>query len=482
MAEFKSGLTYAQLKAIVDAGAIDGISKGSIRRNGKKLQGKLSYNVVDPNADTNGGPRKLRRYITHQFTETQAVGRGRTKKTGDSGTDHLLAEWRQQVIDDAKQVAGIGADPTHSVRDCVNAFIDAKEDIGEIRPSTSTFYRNAAKRIFRYPLATMPLIALTRPTVQGMVNDMAKTLSGKSVKSSVDVLSAVCREMLGRDASPCEGVRLPRITHNAKSKSSRPNALTFDGVARMNSLLDEREARYDGIDYVGVGARIALHTGMRAEEVCGLRWRDVDLSGKKIHVSTVIQRAEVPMRDELGNIIRNADGSPKVTYQQFDAEPKTRGSERDIPLTDGLTEILARHKRNVQKLITEMVPNRDERPSIAGLYVVGGIDGSFMSPHRLGVNWTKFARSRNLIGTEGKPVGFHDLRHTAATRMIAAGIDVATVSHLLGHAEISVTLNRYCTSDEATQRTAMERMNEVFSMREPERVDGVVPFRTGTNG
>ena len=83
--------------------------------------------------------------------------------------------------------------------------------------------------------------------------------------------------------------------------------------------------------------------------------------------------------------------------------------------------------------------------------------------------------------TEGRAVTFHDLRHTAATRMLAAGIDVATVSHILGHAEVSVTLNRYTTSDERTKREAVNAMADVFSMRAPEGDGGVIPFRTGTD-
>lgn len=474
MAGYASGLSYDRLREIADAGSIESLSKGTVRKHGGKWQAVISFQRLDPDSETG----TTQAFITHTL-DARCSGRGAMSKPQAL---KMVIAWRAQVIEDAKQVAGIAADPTRTVRECVNAYIDGKESIGEIRRSTGTYYRNAAKRLFRYPLASMPLQAVSKPMVQAMVADMSKSLAGKTVKATVDILDATCREMLGHDANPCAGVKLPRIAHNAKSRSSRPNALSFDGVARMNSLLDERESRYDGIDNVAVGARIALHTGMRAEEVCGLRWRDVDLANRTIHVCNVIERAEIPVRDEHGNIIRNADGSAKVTYEQYDAEPKTKGSERDIPLTDGLAELLTRHKRNVLTLIAEMVPSKDERPNIGALYVVGGIDGRHMSPHRLGVNWAKFARSRNLIGTEGKAVTFHDLRHTCATRMIAAGIDVATVSRILGHAEISVTLAKYVTSDAATQRAAMERMGEVFSMREPDQTEGVIPFRTGTSG
>lgn len=468
MAGYKSGLTYEQLRGIADADAIDRLSAGSARKNGKRLQAKISY--------VRNGKRV---YLTHNLEGTQASGRD---ETGKRERKRLLDEWRAQVIEDARRVSGNTADPTHLTQECVEQYIDQRESMGKIRHSTATFYRNAAKRIYRYPLASVPLQDLTKPIVQTWVSDLSKNLAGKTVKSSFDLLDTVCREMIGHDNNPCNGVELPRIAHNARSKSARPNALSYDGLASCNTLMDAREAKTNGTDYVMLGARIALNTGMRAEEVTGLRWRDVDLNGRTIHVRNIIERAELVKHDEDGNVVRDKRGNPKTDYSEFDEEPKTKNSSRDIPLTPELQRLLAGHKAYVQGLIVELTPKKKDRPNIADLYVLGGIDGKHMSPHRLGINWGKFARSRNIIGTEGAPITFHDLRHTFATRAIANGIDVATVSRILGHAEISVTLNRYVNSDEQTKRAAIERMAEVFSMREQPASGDVVPFRTGTRG
>ena len=481
MAGYKSGLTYEKLKGIADANAIDRLSSGSVRKNRDKWQGVLSYQVDDPNEPT--GKRQER--ITHTFQDTRTSGRGATTKPQAM---RLVAIWREQVIEDAKTVAILAADPTWSVKACVNQYIDQRESLGKIRHSTATFYRNAAKRIYRYPLASMPIQDLTRPTVQAWVSDLSKGLAGKTVKSSFDLLDAVCREIVGYDNNPCNGVDLPRITHNVRTKSARPNALSYAGLARCNSLIDEREAKTAGTDYVMLGARIAINTGMRAEEITGLRWRDVDLTAGVIHVRNIIERAELPVRDENGNVIYGPAGNPKAIYTEYDEEPKTKNSSRDIPLTKELAAYLAIHKAYVRGLISELVPEGQDgnkavkRPNANDLYVLGNINGNHMSPHRLGVNWGKFARSRGIIGTEGRHVTFHDLRHTFATRAIANGIDVATVSRLLGHAEISVTLNKYVNSDETTKRAAMDKMAEVFSMREQPTTDGVIPFRSGAAG
>lgn len=475
MPGYKSELSYNQLKAIADAGAINRISDGTCRRNKDKWQGILSYQVDDPSAKT--GKRQER--LTRTFLETRVTGRGSTTRPQAM---RLVAAWREQVIADARQVAGLTADPTCSVRACISQFIDDRENVGKIRSSTATFYRNSAKRIYRHPIASLPLQDLTKPMVQSLVGDLSKTLAGKTVKDSYDILDTVCREMLGHDHNPCNGVTLPRLTHNSRTKSSRPNALSYDGVARCNSLIDAREAKSSGTDLVMLGARIALFTGMRVEETTGLRWRDVDLKARTIRVCNVIERAEIPKRDSNGSIIYGEDGNPKATYATYDAAPKTENSERDIPIAPELAEELSMHRAYVRGLIADRFPNKKQRPNIGDLYVLGDLNGKHMSPHRLGVNWSKFAKKNGIIGTERKPISYHDLRHSFATRSIAAGIDVATVSRILGHASITVTFNRYVNSDEETKRAAIERMADVLSMRQQPAREGVTPFRAGSAG
>lgn len=477
MAAYESGVSFERLRAIADAGAFDRLSSGVVRPNKGKWQAVISYSVTDPAT----GKGKLRQ-VTKTFTDTSVSGRGATSKPK---AEKMLAAWRVQVIADARRVAGIVADPTSTVRACVEEFIDAKEKRGEIRGSTASNYRFAARRIFRHPLASAPLQDLSAATIQGWVDGLSEELAGKTVRLSFDLLDAVCRKMLGVEHNPCAGVSLPSVSHNARSASSRPNALTVDGVARLNGLLDELDKKADASDethIMSLAARIALHTGLRAEEVCGLRWREVDAKHRVISVVQVVQRAEKPKVDERGEYVRNKRGDIVTTYSEYVAEPKTDKSTRYIPMTDELAEVLATHKERVASFIEQMEPNPKKRPDIESLFVLGDIAGNFLSPRRLGKRWGKFAKESDLQGTNGTVATFHDLRHTAASRMVGAGIDIATVSHILGHAENSITLNRYTTSDEDSKRRAMARMSSIFSARD----DGtVVPFdrdRTGTNG
>lgn len=475
MAGFKSGLTYEQLRHIADNGGEESLSQGGLRKNGPRLQAVLTYRC--------DGKRK---YVYHTLEGSVSSGRD---ATGKRAAKALLKEWRDDVVSDLKSISGITVDPTSSVRECVEDWIQNRVDLGKAQPSTATYYRNAAKRIFRYPLASMPINQLTMQIVQAWINDLSKTLAAKTVKASYDVLDATCRKVLGPSLNPCvketpdrDGIELPSPKKDRKKGGKKPNALSLDGVARFNTLLDEREAAYDGIDIMAIGARLALHTGMRAEECCGLKWEDVDLAASEIHVVRAIQRAEIPVKDDDGEFIRDKSGNLVTKYTEFAADPKTEDSGRYIPLDPETVDMLSRHRETMTKMVKDAYAKKKRIPSISSLYVLGGVDGSFFSPYKLGKRWCNFSRSRNLLGTSGRPVTLHDLRHTNATRTLADGTDITTVSQLLGHSESSVTLNRYTTSDEQTKRAAVNRMARVFSMRELPEMEGVTPFRAGSAG
>lgn len=461
MAVYESGLTYNQLRKLAESVDLEHVPTGGARKNGASYQAFISYRPKP--TPTCEKPKRV--YLYRKLDGTKTSGRDATGKTE---LKSRVAAWREQVIVDAKRVAGIGADPTSSVRSCIEQYIESKVDVGEIRASSATYYRDCGKRIYRYPFASMPLKELTTSTVQKWVADLSKTCAGRTVRGSFSLLDAVCRKMLGAEHNPCEGVTLPKVTHNAKTKSSRPNALTLDGLARVNGLLDEldrKAAANNDCNVMALGARIALNTGMRTEEVCGLRWRDVDLDNGTISVVNIIERAWVPVKDEYGNPVRDAKGNIKAHYSEYPEAPKTDNSERDIPLTAAIRRLLEEHRARTVALLEKLEPNPRKRPEVSTLYVLGGADGSFLSPRTIGNRWGYFMRKNDIRGTADNLITFHDLRHTAATRMIAAGIDVATVSHLLGHAETSVTVNKYVTSDDATKRAAIDRMEDIFNVR-----------------
>mgnify|MGYP001684909077 CR=1 FL=1 len=86
-------------------------------------------------------------------------------------------------------------------------------------------------------------------------------------------------------------------------------------------------------------------------------------------------------------------------------------------------------------------------------------------PSRLGKEFCSLAKALDLISIAGKRVTLHDLRHAYATFLIARGVDVKTVSSLMGHADATVTLNVYASADPAARRQAAEVVAKAMAER-----------------
>lgn len=205
-----------------------------------------------------------------------------------------------------------------------------------------------------------------------------------------------------------------------------------------------------------LAVQIALMTGMRQGEICGLRWGDVDFMGRTIWVRRAVAR----------------DGGK--TYVKT---PKTKSSIRDIPIADALAEVLMSRYRSMQTARAEV--GLDASPkAMMQLYVIGEIDGSYHNVHMIWKQWNALAKSLGLVGTQGTVPAFHDLRHTFATYAIAEGVDVKTVSSILGHANASMTLDVYASADSDSKRAAAKTIDDVMSRRmEPDLdvIKGGVP-------
>jgi integrase len=146
-------------------------------------------------------------------------------------------------------------------------------------------------------------------------------------------------------------------------------------------------------------------------------------------------------------------------------DPKTATSIRAIPYGDMLADLL-------DKRFKRMRAEREELglPWENGLYVVGSaINGRWKSPMALGQEWRAFERVVKLEGSQSERVRFHDLRHTFATLAIQAGVDVKTVSVILGHANAAMTLNVYADALADSKKASMDLMGKVMSVGINER-------------
>ena len=176
-------------------------------------------------------------------------------------------------------------------------------------------------------------------------------------------------------------------------------------------------------------ATLAVHTGLRQGELLGLRWQDVAWQTGELHVTQALQRI---------------DGESRLV------EVKSRTSRRALPLTPIALAAL-----------TEERECQSEARAAAGKrwreQIVGMIFTSDLGRPRNGTTVTHtFADA--LAGAGLAPMHWHHLRHAFAGLMLASGVDLGTVSALLGHSSVSLTLSTYAGVAPSLKRQAAERL------------------------
>ena len=174
-----------------------------------------------------------------------------------------------------------------------------------------------------------------------------------------------------------------------------------------------------------VGVLLSLYTGIRIGELCALKWSDIDLEKRILTVNRTMQR------------IKDLSGNSKTKIHI--GTPKSRSSLRQIPLPDFLVEILREVKTN------------DDDYLLTGKKL-------FAEPRTMQYRFAAILKKLKL-----PKVNFHALRHTFATGCIALGFDVKTLSEILGHSSVEITLNRYVHSSMERKRACMDILNRQIS-------------------
>lgn len=183
-------------------------------------------------------------------------------------------------------------------------------------------------------------------------------------------------------------------------------------------------------------AVLAIGTGARRGEIAALRWSDVDLDGARI----TIQRSLEETKDGM---------SIKA--------PKTRAGRRAISLPAFAVAALRNHRRQTLELRLKL--GIGQLPEDAPVFAT--LDGDHLMPHILSNRWRRAVRDRKL-----PKVTFHALRHSHASALISAGLDVVSVSRRLGHASPALTLNVYAHLFRDSDDRAAEAIEAAFGKAE----------------
>lgn len=313
-------------------------------------------------------------------------------------------------------------------------------DVENLSPNTIRGYRDIVSTRLNGPIAGVKLVDLKPYMVEEHMSHLRKEggrggrpLSGTSVQKAFSFLKTALKRAVMLEyipSNPCERVKPP------KRESYEAKPLSREEAQQVMFLLIGHPSQQ-----FAMACRLALSTGMRRGELCGLRWRDVDFDGRQIHVCCSLVEDKASEHGGKTLLLKDC---------------KTEKSNRWIAI-DGLTvDWLKLHRaKQYYRLAYNGIEQGPETP------VCCNDVGEWYRPSALTSDFVAFRRQHGFDLTR-----LHDTRHTQASLLLEAGEDIVTVSRRLGHARVSTTLDIYSHLMPGKDRSAADKIGDIFSVRE----------------
>lgn len=256
----------------------------------------------------------------------------------------------------------------------------------------------------------------------GVVDDFTRELLFEdelAVKTAHDIL-VVLHGVLKHTATQLPGI-FPAVEINYPKESRRETrVLSHDEQTQLvRYLLTDTDA-------CKFGVLLMLLSGVRIGELCALKWGNIDLKEQTISIIATLQR--------LHDTVMESESRTRVVI----GAPKSDTSVRTIPLTDYAATLCRQFAvRN------------------AAAYILTGTE-NYMEPRSLQYRIEKYTKECGLEGVHA-----HTLRHTFATRAVEVGFEIKSLSEVLGHANTTITLERYVHSSMELKRSNMDKLAAV---------------------
>lgn len=242
--------------------------------------------------------------------------------------------------------------------------------------------------------------------------ELLKTLASKTVRDIISVLKAILEfyESEYGDKLNYKKINIPKL-----EKKQLKIITTKEKLKLEKYCLNENSLK-------SLGIIVCLYTGLRIGEICALKWENIDLNEKNIYIQKTLQRVY--------------DKENKVTSILI-GTPKTENSIRIIPINKKIYNLLKNIRKKYKK----------------NDFFLTGKSNKFVEPRNYQYTFEKILKRAQL-----PQYNFHILRHTFATNCIEVGMDIKTLSEILGHASVEITLDKYVHSSTKLKRKYLEKL------------------------
>lgn len=354
---------------------------------------------------------------------------GRDPDTGKMITKNVLGKTQAEVkeklreaIENSKQL-DYTKEGKYTVGQWMDEWFEAYAKV-KVRPSSHQTYKGYIENHIKPNIGDIPIEKLTSLRLQKFYRKLLtegrvpriesekqpKGLSAKTVRNINQVISSAMDVAVKHKlilSNPTDGCELPKVEHKEMHTIH---------AEQLGAFL--REAKESGVYELYY---LDLATGLRRGELLGLKWEDIDLAHGVIHVKRQVSR---------------------INGEVKEVPLKTRNSYRNI---------------SISKDAVEMLKEMEKHKTCE--YVFPSPNGGPISPDSV------LNMLHRVLDRAGLPsIRFHDLRHTFATLALQNGVDIKTVSGMLGHFSAGFTLDTYAHVTTAAQKEAANTMGSVLNV------------------